>query len=78
MSDGREGPKSESSPPTNGKAFSGRDLSDDELVPQELGLSPAFRQELLRRTRDYLANPETAISLDEAIESYRQKLRGTS
>ena len=76
MDNDRERLESESTPPMEGQAISRKDLSDDELVPVELGLGPELRQELLRRIRDYFENPETAISLDEVIKIYRRRLRG--
>ena len=76
MSDDRENLKLESSPTIGSKPISGKDLSDEELVPEELGLSPAWRQELLRRIRDYHQNPELAIPWEEVVSMVEQKVLG--
>lgn len=75
VSNDRERLKSETTPPMKGQATSGMNLSDDDLVPEELGLSPAWRQELLRRIRAYHENPGSAIPWDDVVRMIEQELR---
>ena len=74
MSDELKKPRSKASPSSSGKVVSREELSDEYLVPEELGLSPAQRHEMLRRLRAHIESPGTYSPIEDVIERLKRKL----